>query len=249
VSTHQLVIRRAEPEDRAAVLALLSASLGWACDETFAAFFEWKHEANPFGRSPAWVACDGERVVGFRTFLQWGFEHPDGHVRRAVRAVDTATAPDYQGRGVFRQLTLDAVDALKSDGVHFIFNTPNDKSRPGYLKMGWVQAGRIPVEVSIAGLASARRMLGARVAADRWSIPVDAGVPVADGLRDPGFATALLAQPRVSTLRTQRTLPFLQWRYAYDRFHYRLLPVADDHAAGFVVFRVRRRGTATGSNR
>ncbi|MDH5380092.1 MAG: hypothetical protein OEW75_04520, partial [Cyclobacteriaceae bacterium] len=29
--------------------------------------------------------------------------------------------------------------------THFIFNTPNEKSRPGYLKMGWVDAGRLPV--------------------------------------------------------------------------------------------------------
>ncbi len=245
MKSDQLTIRRARPEDRHAVLELLAASLGWACDETFASFFAWKHEQNPFGPSPAWVATDGDRIAGFRTFLQWRFEHPDGRVRRAVRAVDTATAPDYQGRGVFRQLTLQAVAELTDDGFDFVFNTPNDKSRPGYLKMGWVQAGRVAVEARIAGLRSARRMLGARVAADRWSIPVDAGVPAADGFRDPALTVALSPNADGSKLRTEQTIAFLQWRYAYDRFHYRLLPVADDPAAGFVVFRVRRRGTAT----
>src|SRR5262249_20381845 len=129
----ELTIRRAGPEDESAVLELLAASLGWKRDETFETFFAWKHERNPFGPSPAWVAVDAGRVVGFRTFLQWQFEHPDGRPRRAVRAVDTATAPDYQGRGVFRRLTLHAVDELREDGIDFVFNTPNAKSRPGYL--------------------------------------------------------------------------------------------------------------------
>jgi GNAT superfamily N-acetyltransferase len=240
----QLTIRRAQPEDRRAVLELLAASLGWSCDDTFASFFEWKHERNPFGPSPSWVATDGERVVGFRTFLQWRFEHPDGRPRRAVRAVDTATAPEYQGRGVFRQLTMHAVDELKNDGIDFIFNTPNDQSRPGYLKMGWVQVGRVQLEAYICGLRSARRMLEARVPADRWSIPVSAGVPVPELLTDP-VVRSVLEQPRRATLHTARTTELFNWRYGYERFHYRALPVGSDPAEGFVIFRVRRRGRAT----
>ncbi|HYL52015.1 MAG TPA: GNAT family N-acetyltransferase, partial [Acidimicrobiia bacterium] len=129
-------VRRAVPEDRPAVLELLARSLGWSRSPEFTEFFEWKHERNVFGTSPGWVAVVEGRIVGFRTFLRWEFEHPDGRIRRAVRAVDTATAPDQQGRGIFRRLTLAAIDDLRSVGVDFVFNTPNDKSRPGYLKMG-----------------------------------------------------------------------------------------------------------------
>jgi hypothetical protein len=63
----------------------------------------------------------------------------------AVRAVDTATHPDHQGKGIFKKLTLKLVDESKNDGVHFVFNTPNTQSRPGYLKMDWKDAGRLPV--------------------------------------------------------------------------------------------------------
>ena len=69
---------------------------------------------------------DGE-VVGFRTFLRWQFEHPDGRIRRAVRAVDTAPRPAFQGKGIFRRLTMTAVDELTADGVDFVFNTPNGR--------------------------------------------------------------------------------------------------------------------------
>ena len=57
---------------------LLAASLGWSSDDHYEAFFDWKHEQNPFGRSPAWVAVDGGEVVGFRTFLRWEHRHPTG---------------------------------------------------------------------------------------------------------------------------------------------------------------------------
>ena len=51
-----------------------------------------------------------------------------------------------------------------------MFNTPNDKSRPGYLKMGWHQVGRPPSSVRVrsplglalhAGLPGSRRPLAA----------------------------------------------------------------------------------------
>src|SRR5687767_6957749 len=114
------------------LMELLAASLRWVPDELFGRFFAWKHEQGPFGASPAWVALDGERLAGFRTFLRWEFNHPDGRIRRGVRAVDTATHPDYQGRGIFRDLTLQALDHLRADGVDFVFNTPNAQSLPGY---------------------------------------------------------------------------------------------------------------------
>ncbi len=84
------------------------------------------------------------QVIGFRMLLLWRFRRGDEAVT-AVRAVDTATHPDHQGRGIFRALTTVAVDELRDEGVGFVFNTPNDQSRPGYLKMGWVDIGRPPL--------------------------------------------------------------------------------------------------------
>ena len=51
-------------EDLPAILALLQESMGRASDPRFEALFRWKHLENAFGRSPMWVACDGDRVVG-----------------------------------------------------------------------------------------------------------------------------------------------------------------------------------------
>ena len=90
-----------------------------------------------------WVACDDDRVVALRVLLRWEFTR-GGETLRAVRAVDTATDPNYQGRGLFRTLTMHGLDQMREEGVDFLFNTPNSQSLPGYLKMGWQVVGKVP---------------------------------------------------------------------------------------------------------
>jgi len=173
-----LTIRRATAADRPEILALLAASLGRdGTDARYEALFAWKHELNAFGRSPTWLACDGDRVAGIRVLMPWEFRRGELTIR-AVRAVDTATHPDYQGRGIFTRLTLHAIEELRAEGVDFVFNTPNDQSRPGYLKMGWQVVGQIPVAVRVRNPLAARRMVAARVPAGKWSLDTAAGVPL-----------------------------------------------------------------------
>jgi GNAT superfamily N-acetyltransferase len=237
-------VREYRDADEPAVLELLQASLGWVPDDQYRTFFTWKHFANPFGRSPAWVAVDGERIVGLRIFLRWEFER-DGGVVRAVRAVDTATHPDYQGRGVFSRLTLHAIEALRSESVDFVFNTPNDQSRPGYLKMGWKLVERLPVLARPRTPASAITVARARVPADKWSLPSTAGVSAPDVLSDhDGVEKLLRAVPSAGGIATRRSAPFLAWRYGFAPLAYRALIAGDGLDDGVVIFRLRRRGAA-----
>lgn len=240
-----IVIRPFAPADTAAVLGLLSASLGWVPDDHHAAFFAWKHLDNPFGPSAAWVAERQGAVIGFRAFLRWEFERP-GAVVRAVRAVDTATAPEARGGGVFTRLTLDGVAALAGEGVGFVFNTPNDQSRPGYLKMGWQDVGRVPLQVRVTSARSMARLAGARRPADLWSRPSEAGLLAAEVLADRAGVTALLrSQPPATGLRTRHSAEGLRWRYAgFAPLGYRAWTGAGGVADGVALFRVRRRGTA-----
>jgi GNAT superfamily N-acetyltransferase len=243
VTERPIDVRAAEPGNRAAVLELLRASLGLT-SEHVDAFFTWKHEANPFGRSPAWVAVDDGQVVGFRTFLRWEHRTSAGQVLPTVRAVDTATRPTHQGRGIFRRLTLQALDDLRDQGVAFVFNTPNDKSRSGYLKMGWSLVGRPATAVRVGSPVSLARMVRARVPADTWSEPTSGGLPAADVLADPGLSELLGSLSEPLGLRTNRTAAYLRWRYGFAPLAYRAVTLDDDVRAGVAVFRVRRRGPA-----
>ena len=244
VTDRRIDVRAAEPSDRKAVLELLSASLGWTPDKRFDAFFSWKHEDNPLGRSPAWVAVDGGTVVGFRTFMRWEYQVGNGDVVRAVRAVDTATHPEYRGGGIFRRLTLEALDALRAEGVALVFNTPNNRSRPGYLKMGWTQVGRLPMAVRVRSPAALARVVRARTPADLWSVGSTAGRPAVDVLASPRLAELVGSLPAANGLSTRRTPDYLRWRYSFPPLGYRAIMAGDDMRAGVAVFRLRRRGPA-----
>ena len=243
-TNRMIEVRSAEPSDRHAVLELLATSLGWSAREPFDSFFNWKHEQNPFGRSPAWVAVDDGVVVGFRTFLRWEHRAPVGRVLRTVRAVDTATHPSYQGRGLFRRLTLQALDDLRTDGIAFVFNTPNDKSRPGYLKMGWAQVGRLTVTARVLSPVGLGRMAHARVPADLWSAPTTGGRAAAEVLAQPGLADLVSSVVAPSGLHTSYTPRYLRWRYGFGPLAYRVVTLDDDVRGGLAVFRIRRRGPA-----
>jgi GNAT superfamily N-acetyltransferase len=243
-----LTYRRATDDDRVAILELLRRSLGREVDDRYDALFAWKHVENAFGPSPAWVACDGDRIAGFRVLMRWEFLDGERPVR-AVRAVDTATDPDYQGRGIFTGLTLHALDELAHDGVEFVFNTPNDQSRPGYLKMGWQVVGRLPTLVRPTRWRSLGRIAQARVPAERWSTPSAAGEDAATVLDDTTAVDALLARldrgrSGGAGIRTRVTRDFLRWRYGTPLLGYRVVVAPGGPADGMAIFRVRARGAA-----
>lgn len=242
-----LTVRRATEADRDGVIELCRASLGWVDGDPNEAFFAWKHDENPFGRSPAWVAQDDDngQLAGLRVFLRWHFRTPDGQVLRAVRAVDTATHPDFQGKGIFTTLTLGAIPDLRDDGVDLIFNTPNDKSRPGYLKMGWSEVGRVPVGVRLGSVGSIRTVLKARTAAEMWSEESAVGESAVEALGDTEALQRLLgACSTAEGIATDRSVQYLQWRYSFGPLKYRAVRLGGSIEDGLIILRLRRRGPA-----
>ena len=234
--TDELTIRRAVDADLPAILDLLQSSLGWVPDEQYADFYRWQHHSNPFGVSPAWVALDDDRLVGLRVWLRWRFVQ-NGRRWEAGRAVDTATHPDAQGRGIFRRLTTSSLEVLREEGVAHVFNTPNEQSRPGYLNMGWEQVGKLPVGVRFRSPLAAASAARSRVPADKWSLPTDVGEPALELLGDDAEVAALPDD----RIRTDLDVDVLRWRYGFAPLHYR----AEREAGGIGLFRLRRRGVAT----
>lgn len=144
-------IREASKADIPEIISLLKKSLGESLLPKSEAYFIWKHYDNPFGLSKILLACQNEKIIGLRAFMKWTWSNNESNVK-AVRAVDTATDPDYQGKGIFRTLTMAAVDICKTEGVGFVFNSPNQLSIKGYLKMGWYAIGKMPIYISPGSL-------------------------------------------------------------------------------------------------
>ena len=177
-----IVTRRASRDDFPAVLELLRRALGWVDDD--ARFLEWKHLQNPFGESPMWVALAGARVVGFRAFLRWELVGPDGRVRHAARAVDTATDPDFEGRGIFTRLTLEALDALAGRRCGARVQHA-ERAQPPRLPEDGVAGGRAPARRGATHPVALRHGGGTRPGGRRGvgSSPSAVGVPVERGAR------------------------------------------------------------------
>ncbi|TVZ28229.1 L-amino acid N-acyltransferase YncA [Gillisia sp. Hel_I_86] len=139
-------IREATDKDIPGILEVLKASLGETSSKKTEEVWRYKHVGNPFGRSLVLLAVENNEIIGIRAFMSWKWQKINVDYL-AYRAVDTATHPSHQGKGVFKKLTLAAIDIAKSKGVHLIFNTPNVKSKPGYIKMGWEEVGKLNIRV------------------------------------------------------------------------------------------------------
>ena len=241
--TGSLDIRPATEDEIPAMLELLRDSMERKEDSRFGELFRWKHVDNAFGPSPMWVACEAGRIVALRTFMRWEFERGEDRVR-CVRAVDTATHPDVQGRGLFRELTLGALPWLENDGIDFIFNTPNDRSRPGYLKMGWHVLGKARARVRPCSPRGVLALARSRVPAAHWSEPATFGVDGAHALADDGEVAAFVRSlPPGDRWRTRWTPDVLRWRFGSSLPDYRAV-TGGSLADGVVFARVRRRGDA-----
>jgi GNAT superfamily N-acetyltransferase len=213
--------RTAEDRDIPAIVALLKQSLGESLMPKSERYWRWKHVENPFGASPVLLCWENGELIGVRAFMRWEWTDRT-HRYRAVRAVDTATHPAHQGKGIFKKLTLALVDACTQEGDHFVFNTPNEQSKPGYLKMGWTTAGRLPVKISVERPFHMLKNL--LVPANGTS--EEENTSLAHYLDHPSLDVLLrehLAQ--IDKLSTLMSSTYLRWRY-------QAVPVARYVAAG-----------------
>lgn len=234
-----MIIRKAEESDIPRVILLLKASLGESLLPKSEAYWKWKHVDNPFGDSPVLLAEEDGNCIGVRAFMRWKW-NKQGETFEAVRAVDTATHPDYQGKGVFSKLTTTLLNVCKDKQWQFVFNTPNEKSLPGYLKMGWRKAGNLPLEIQIIRPLS---MIKDRLMVSHKPLLDENKASLSFYFDHPGLNDLLQQHRKLhsAVFQTPYSPQYLRWRYLEN-------PVAKYYAAGYedgsaltalLIFRVK----------
>lgn len=236
--------------DSADIVGLMNLALGRTAEvQRDAAYWSWKHERNPCGHSLVLLAKVAGQLAGMRSFLRWNLR-VQGQIVPVAKPVDTVTHPDFQRRGIFRMLTQAACQRAAAAGVCFLFNTPNQNSRPGYLQLGWREVGRLPVRVCprrplviAAGLL--RSCFGGKRPAARQSFKCT--LPsAAEVLADrTGVETLLATLPIQTCATTVRDYPWLHWRYGeHPHADYRAVVLHEgSELAGLAFCRLRdRRG-------
>jgi hypothetical protein len=225
-------IREAGAADVPGILETMKLSLGETpLLKRTPSLWEWKHHQNPFGRSIVLVADHQGVIAGVRALMRWDLQTPSGAVVKCVRPVDTATHPRFLRRGLFRRLTMNALDIARDNAIDLVFNTPNEQSAPGYLKMGWHHVSWIGAQV--------------RIRIGRAAVPSDSAPPSIEDIA-PGVAPApriprsLLSEP-ARAMRTPHSEQYLDWRFkAHPSASYGW--VAGSHESGLVVRASTRRG-------
>ena len=207
--------------DEPAVLELLRASMpGDSRRWSNPAVWRWKHVDNSFGRSLVLVARDDAagRIIGLRAFMAWRYL-VGGAPTLAYRPVDTATDPACRRMGIFSRLTVQALERARAQGAGLMFNTPNQMSVGGYLKMGWTLVTRSRTTIKICSYPRFALKYGGsrlfRYGGAEQSTPGD-DESVVRFLSDEAAARSLIAADAAwkrDRIVTERSIAHLSWRF------------------------------------
>ncbi len=232
--TDEYVIRSIRNSDTEQVLDLIRNGMGESIIPRTREYWEWKHVQNPFGPSPALLAEANGKLIGLRVFMRWIWQTGDRSLN-AARAVDTVTHPDWRGKQVFSRLTTKLLEQCRVEGLSFVFNTPNQSSLPGYLKMGWQKITRIPFWIRPL---RPFRMIG------KWMLRKNCGIAENTSLVGAGIRDFSERRPDTGELRlnTPKNKDYLLWRYAVaPELAYHAKWQCTNAGSALVIYRHRKR--------
>lgn len=132
------VVRWFEERDLSGFLSLDRVVFGRRRSERW---FRWKYVDNPYvDHVPVFVVEKDGEIVGARPFLAFRMRAGSETVL-ALQPADTMVHPEHRRKGLFTRMTKHAIDHYAGGDPKFFFNFPNQRSRPGYLKLGWQIVG------------------------------------------------------------------------------------------------------------
>lgn len=190
-----VTIRRLDRQDWPVVVKILDATYGPSTAR--AALYEHWNLLCPVAESAFLVAEVGGRVVGAQPMLIHEWVGREAPLRGAV-LTGVVVDPEYRRRGLFTALVKACEREAEGTGAAFVMTMPNERSRPGFLRLGWSDLGR-------------RRLL-ARPAA--FSGAACSGITVLEEAPPEVEDLAGRHQACFGGLSLRRTAAWWQWRFA-----------------------------------
>jgi GNAT superfamily N-acetyltransferase len=115
VTEPEPVLRLANTDDEPAIRELLAATLP-GNPKTDARVMQWQYHDSPYGEAVRWVWDLAGRIVGCYAALPVPMMI-GGTRSKGVISADAATAPDFQGRGLFSRIIEESERYLVSEGI------------------------------------------------------------------------------------------------------------------------------------
>ncbi|QOY93859.1 GNAT family N-acetyltransferase [Massilia sp. UMI-21] len=169
----QTTLRFAPVRNDRATLATYGALFA-ACfpgtDKFTPAYLDWLYVANPDGAAVGYDAWDGERLAAHYVCVParaW----VEGQEVRVLLSLNTATHPDYQGKGLFTRLAAMTYAAGAEAGFDGCYGVANANSTPGFVrKLGFQLVRPLEARVGLGLLRHAPKPAAAALSFERsWS--------------------------------------------------------------------------------
>lgn len=117
-------------------------------------YLRWLYVANPAGRMLGFNAFFEGRLVAHYACVPASVK-VTGIKRRAILSLNTATHPDFQGRGLFTRLADQTYEAATALGIDLVFGVANAKSTQGFVrKLGFQLVAPLESRVGIGRLGT-----------------------------------------------------------------------------------------------
>jgi len=213
-----------------------------------AAYLEWKHEHNPYVETPLiYLALCGGQVVGMRGMFgaKWQIGHPC-QTFFGPCAGDSVIAPDHRNRGLYRKLTMAALNDLTNSGHTYVFSLSANKiAYWGSLAMGWRGIGslqrmqrRCANSLPSAASAGEPHLFYSLDRNGEWGRGEASHHVSVESTPQPNAMAELIerigADGRIRHVRDQQ---YFAWRFQNPRAVYRFLFWEDTRLEGYLVLR------------
>lgn len=114
-----------------------------------AAYLDWLYGRNPSGAVVGMDAWDGETLAAHYACIPVE-ACVRGERTRVLLSLNTATDPDYQGRGLFTTLAQRTYEAGAAQGFSAVYGVANANSTPGFLKkLGFALVSPLDAKVGL----------------------------------------------------------------------------------------------------
>ena len=129
-------IRRAGPEDRGHVEALLAEVFASAGPGEIRARYDWLHVDNPHGRSLVWLAVDDSgEIAGCATYFRRSIV-AHGRPVKAALGGDCWVRPKFRRRGIAAALHGQGRREMPDEGIEVMFGTPTHANETPLIQNG-----------------------------------------------------------------------------------------------------------------
>lgn len=113
---------------------------------------KWLYEDNPEGKAVGFDALEGGRPVAHYVCVPTKIRI-DGAVVSSLLSLNTATHPQYQGRGLFSKLAALTYQAAADRGFSCVYGVANSNSTPGFVrKLGFQLVQPLEAKIGVGNL-------------------------------------------------------------------------------------------------